>query len=148
MIWVWGIVTAVALILEFVSTGLISIWFAAGGLVTLMVVAIWPNLALIWQLIIFVAVSCILLLSTRKIFTKITKNTPELKTNTDAIIGKKFKIQTVKENGQMYHKLSDVEWRVVEDSGEELKLGDEVEIVNIKGNKLVVNKTKNKKGDK
>lgn len=146
MIWIWGIITAAALILEFVSAGLISIWFAAGSFITLLVTAIWGNMPIIWQCTIFVVSSCGLLLATRPLFKKFTKK--EVKMNTDALIGKQFKIGKQHNENAIYHKIADVEWRIVEDSEEELKEGDFVEIVKIKGNKLVVNKIKkNKKGD-
>lgn len=144
MIWVWGIVTAIALILEFVSAGLLSIWFAAGGFIALIVTAIWSDMPIIWQCVVFVVVSFTLLLSTRPIFKKLTGKGE--KTNTDALVGKRFKIQKQKDANVIYHKIADVDWRVVEDDDEMLKEGDLVEIIKIKGNKLVVNKIeKNKK---
>lgn len=146
MIWVWGIFTAIALILEFITTGLISVWFAAGGFVTLLVVAIWPSLPIIWQCVIFVFVSCVLLFLTRKIFKKISKETSETKTNINSAIGKQFKIKEVRPDGKIYYRMADVDWQIIEDDEEELKVNDLVEIVKIKGNKLVVNKIK--KGDK
>ena len=54
-LWLWGIVTAVALVVEFLTADLITIWFAAGGLVTLLIVAL-VDISLIWQLVIFVGV--------------------------------------------------------------------------------------------
>ena len=62
-LWIWGIVTAIALIVEFLTSDLITIWFGAGGLVTLFVVALVPKLDLVWQLAIFVGVSVVLLSS-------------------------------------------------------------------------------------
>ena len=142
MIWVWGIVTAAALILEFVSVGLLSIWFAAGGFVTLIVTAIWEDLPIIWQIVIFVLVSCSLLCATRPIFKKFTKNAE--KTNTDALVGKQFKIEKQSGNA-VYHKIADVEWRVVEENENKIAEGDLVEIVKFQGNKIVVKKLKKDK---
>ncbi len=70
-LWIWGIVTALALIIEFLTSDLVTIWFAAGGLVTLLVVALAPELWIVWQLVIFVSVSAVLLLSTRKLCLKL-----------------------------------------------------------------------------
>lgn len=72
-LWIWGIVTALSLIIEFMTANLITIWFAAGGLVTLLVVGLAPQLHIIWQLIIFVGASVALLLCTRKICVKFIK---------------------------------------------------------------------------
>lgn len=142
MIWVWGIVTAITLILEFVSAGLISIWFAAGGFVTLIVAAVWSDLPIIWQCVIFVLVSCALLIATRPVFKKLTKNAE--KTNTDALVGKQFKIEKQKSD-VVYHKIADVEWRVVEENEAKIAEGDLVEIVKFQGNKIVVKKLKKDK---
>jgi len=147
MVWVWGIVTALSLILEFVTACLISVWFAAGGFITLLVTVIWSEIPIIWQCVIFVASSCALLFATRPVFKRLTKK--DVKTNTDALIGKRIKIGKQQNDNAIYHKIADVEWRIVEDTDEELKEGDYVEIVKIKGNKLVVDKVKksNKKED-
>lgn len=142
MIWVWGIITAVALILEFVSAGLLSIWFAAGAFVTLIVTAIWGNLPIIWQCVIFVVVSCLLLVATRPIFKKLTSKSE--KTNTDALVGKQFKLEKQKGDA-IYHKIADVEWRVVEENEAKIAEGDLVEIVKFQGNKIVVKKLKKDK---
>ena len=46
-LWIWGLVTALALIVEFLTSDLITIWFGAGGLITLFVVALAPNLHIV-----------------------------------------------------------------------------------------------------
>ncbi|MBQ8430325.1 MAG: NfeD family protein [Clostridia bacterium] len=144
MLWVWGVITAVALVLEFITADLITIWFAAGGLVSLLLTAIFPELPVIWQCVIFVATSCILLLFTRRIFKKLNKT--EEKTNIDSLIGTSFKIENVnKESNYAYHKIADVEWRVVAENDEKLVDGAIVEIVKISGNKLVVKTVKKEK---
>ena len=70
-LWIWGIVTALALMMEFLKSDLITIWFAAGGLITLLVVALSPEIGIIWQLVIFVVASSVLLFATRKICLKL-----------------------------------------------------------------------------
>ena len=71
--WIWGIVTAISLVVEFMTANLITIWFAAGGLVTLLVVAL-VKISLIWQLVIFAGVSVLLLLCARKSCLKLLQN--------------------------------------------------------------------------
>ena len=66
-LWIWGIVTSISLVVEFLTANLLTIWFAGGGLVTLLVVALVPDLGLLWQFVIFIGVSVGLLLSTRKL---------------------------------------------------------------------------------
>jgi len=138
-LWVWGIVTAVALIIEFLTADLITVWFAAGGLVTLLVVALARDLPLVWQLVIFVGVSVTLLLCTRKICLKLLRSN-NIKTNTEALIGIKIVVEKV-EQDYTYHKINGVSWRVYAIDGEQLKEGCEVEICELQGNKLFAKKT-------
>ncbi|MBQ3502580.1 MAG: NfeD family protein, partial [Clostridia bacterium] len=137
-LWIWGIVTALALIIEFLTSDLITIWFSAGGLVTLFVVALAPELHIVWQLVIFVGVSVVLLLCTRKICLKLL-NKSETKTNTEAYIGIKFVVEELQENFT-YHKINGVAWRVYATEGESLVIGSEYEICAIQGNKLIAKK--------
>lgn len=137
-LWIWGIVTAVALVVEFLTSDLITVWFAAGGLVTLLVVALAPELPIIWQLVIFVGVSVVLLLCTRKICLKLL-HTDNEKTNTEALIGKTFVVEQI-EDGYTYHKFNGISWRVYAVDGETLETGAEFTICEIKGNKLIAKK--------
>jgi membrane protein implicated in regulation of membrane protease activity len=137
-LWLWGIVTAISLVVEFLTADLITIWFAAGGLVTLLIVALIPKIGLIWQLLIFVGVSVILLLCTRKICLKLLKN-DDVKTNTEALIGMKFIVENIQEN-YTYHKFNGVSWRIYAIDGEHLKTGAKFEICDIVGNKLIAKK--------
>ena len=139
-LWIWGIVTALALIVEFLTADLVTVWFAAGGLVTLLVVALAPSIPLIWQLVIFVAVSVTLLLCTRKICLKLL-NADNAKTNSDALIGQKFIVENI-EDGYTYHKINGIAWRVYAVSDESLEIGAEFEICEIKGNRLIAKKVK------
>lgn len=137
-LWTWGIVTAIALVVEFITADLITIWFAAGGLTTLLVVALAPNLPLIWQLIIFVGVSVLLLLCTRKICLRLLQSN-EAKTNSDSLIGTKFVVENI-DNDHTYHKFKGIDWRVYAIDGETLEVGAEFEICKISGNKLLAKK--------
>ena len=140
-LWIWGIVTAISLVVEFLTADLITIWFAAGGLVTLLVVAL-ADISLIWQLVIFVGVSVGLLLCTRKICLKLLRN-DGVKTNTDALIGTKFILEDV-QGEYAYHKFNGISWRICAINGESLQAGIEFEICDIKGNRLIVKKTDKK----
>lgn len=137
-LWIWGIVTAIALVVEFLTADLITIWFAAGGLVTLLVVALAPNIPLVWQLVIFVGVSVVLLLCTRKICLKLLRS-DNVKTNIEALIGTKFVVKEI-QGDYTYHKINGISWQVYAAEGETLEVGVEFEVYEIKGNKLIAKK--------
>lgn len=142
MIWVWLGVTALSLILEFVTMEMASIWFVAGGIIGMILAACGVGWEI--QLIVFILVSMILLLSLRKIALNVLLKNSNAKTNANAEVGKKFKLLsdiTDEEPGTI--KINDVIWKVVSLDGSKIKKGAVVEIVEIKGNKYIV-----KKGEK
>ena len=69
------------------------------------------------------------------------KYTDLIKINTDALIGKKFVVETVTDN-YTYHKFGDVAWRVYATDGETLEQGVEFEICAVSGNKLIAKRVK------
>lgn len=62
----WVILAVGLAILEMFTVGLFALWFAIGAAVVAIIVALFPSTSLSVQLIIFIAVSLILLLATRK----------------------------------------------------------------------------------
>ena len=142
-IWVWGVIIVGTLITEFVTDELISIWFSAGAVVGL-VLAICN--APIWvQIVVFVAVSAILLISTRKLVKKFTKK-PTEKTNADSLVGKRTKLLTaITEDSKGSVKFDGVVWTAITKGDESIEAGKRVEVTAMQGNKLVVKEVKEEK---
>lgn len=147
MVYIWLAIIAAGLLLEAVEAGtLVTIWFSVGAVVPLImsffgITGIWY---IILQIIIFGLVTILCLVFIRRIVRKtLLKNSKE-KTNMDINIGKKFKISRVDDDIR-YIKLNGVEYRVVDDNGENMELGDQVEVLKIRGNKIVVNKIEKEK---
>lgn len=137
MLYVWLGVFVVALIVEGVTTELVSVWFAVGALVALP----FGFFKEFWiSIIVFVVVSTVALIFTRPIVKRITQRR-ERKTNVDDVIGKKLKTITditkfdageVKLNGIVYT-------AILRDNDDKTISKDKiVEVVSIKGNRLVV----------
>lgn len=137
MLYVWLGVFVVALIVEGVTTELVSVWFAVGALVALP----FGFFKEFWiSIIVFVVVSTVALIFTRPIVKRITQR-KERKTNVDDVIGKKLKTITditkfdageVKLNGIVYT-------AILRDNDDKTISKDKiVEVVSIKGNRLVV----------
>ena len=135
-IYIWLAVTAFALIIEFLTSEMLSIWFAGGGLVAMVLSAI----SLPWFIHIpaFIVVSMVLLLSFRKMIIKYFDK-GDYKTNADMVIGKDFKlIAPIRFNEPGNIKVGDVVWNVVSDNDAPVPEGTIVTVVEIKGNKYVV----------
>ena len=118
------------------SMALISIWFAAGSLVALVLSAF--DVPLWIQLLVFILVSAILLICTRPIAKKHAKN--NIDTNLKIIIGKTAKviedIDNLKATGRV--RLDGVDWTAISDTGEIIEKDSHVTVTKIEGSKLYV----------
>ena len=105
----WLVLVAVLLVIEAVTVGLTTIWFAGGALVA--AVASWLGAGEIVQWILFLAVSLVLLIFTRPVAVKYM-NRKVSHTNADSLIGKKAvviqEINNLAQTGQV--KINDLEW--------------------------------------
>ena len=137
--------TAVLLIIEIVTLGLTTIWFAAGALFAFFAALLGMNQGI--QIGVFVVVSVVLLFFTRPLAVKYL-NTKTIKTNTEALVGKTARvivdINNLKSQGQVV--INGLEWTArSSDDTVVFKIGDAVTIVGIEGVKLIVEGQK--KGD-
>lgn len=140
MLWIWLGVFVLAVVLEAATQDFISIWFAAGAIICL-IICTW----IYWwaEVIIFCAISFIALLSTRPLVKKFAGKATIRHTNVDEFIGKRVKTEKeiskfdageVKVNGVVYTAI------LMENSEETIPADSIVEIVAMKGNKIVVKK--------
>lgn len=105
----WLIVLAILLVIEAVTAGLTTIWFAGGALAA--AVSAYFEAGLILQIGIFLVVSIVLLIFTRPLAVKYMSKDLE-KTNVNSLIGKKAvvtrEINNLAQTGQV--RINDVEW--------------------------------------
>ncbi|MCD8328259.1 MAG: NfeD family protein [Ruminococcus sp.] len=139
MLYIWAIAFVLFLILEVsTSMALISIWFSAAALITL-IVSLFVD-STIAQCVIFVVVSCILLLLTRPAVKKLKRK--HVETNAELNIGKRAivtqEIDNEKTTGRV--KLDGVDWMAISTDSEIFKVGDAVIVDKIEGAKLYVSK--------
>jgi membrane protein implicated in regulation of membrane protease activity len=135
-VWIWAAVIVLTVVLEIVTTELVCIWWAGGAIASLVLalcgVPYWI------QLIVFVVVSIAMLIVLRKVFLKLLGKDKE-KTNLDSLIGKKFPLlQPIEKHKAGVIKINDVTWRCEDKFGKPHTVGEEVEIVEFLGNKIIV----------
>lgn len=139
---IWLGVLAVLLVIEAATAGLTTIWFAGGALIA--AVASFFGGGLILQVILFLAVSLVLLVFTRPVAVRIMNKDVE-KTNVNSLIGRKAvvtgKIDNLAQTGQV--KINDVEWmaRAASDNCV-IPAGTIVKIDQVNGVKLIVHEFK------
>ena len=140
---VWLAVFVGALIIEGMSSELVSIWFAAGSIVAL-IVSFIPEVAWWIQLIIFAVISVASLVCLRPIIHKALKRTV-VSSNVDELIHKKGRM--TKGCDEFNHgevKVGGVLWTAyASDEKTPITAGAVVEVLAIEGNKLVVKEVKN-----
>lgn len=134
----WLIIVAVLLILEILTLGLTTIWFAGGALVAF--IAGLCGLPLWIQVVLFLLVSIFLLVFTRPIAAKHLNGSRE-KTNIDSLVGKHGKvieeIDNFNQTGRIM--LGGMEWAARNISAEgTISVGQKVEVMEIKGAHVVV----------
>lgn len=133
----WSILLVVAVIAEFGTQQLVSIWFAAGSIVALITAAVGGSE--IVQLVVFTAVSLVLLIFTRPILQKFLRF--EIRdTNAKADLGKNaVVIQEIDpQKGTGRARLGDVEWRAVSSDSCIIRVGSVVKVLDIDGTRLIV----------
>ncbi|MEE0517419.1 MAG: NfeD family protein [Anaerovoracaceae bacterium] len=133
----WLGLAVIFLIIEALTVGLTTIWFAAGSFVALLLSLF--DVSVIIQFVVFLIVSFCLLLFTRRIFVEKLK-TGSQATNTDALIGQTA--ETISEirplvTGQV--RINGQVWSAVgADDDAVIPCGTHVKIIAIEGVKLLV----------
>jgi len=139
MIWL-GIVILM-LVIEIITLGLTTFWFAGGALVAF--VAALLGAPLVVQIILFVVVSVALLVITRPIALKYF-NKSRVKTNVESIIGKEGIVTDTIDNlsGTGQVKIDGMDWTArAKDSHRSFEIGETVRVVEIQGVKVIVEET-------
>ena len=126
-------------ILEAATVQFVCIWFAGGALCAFLSAILGADS--VWQSIIFVFASALLLIFTRPIVRKLTKNVGE-PTNADSLVGKKAIVTKEPDNfgngGEV--KIGGNYWSIKIAEGEHPAKDDVVTVEKIEGVKLVVKK--------
>ncbi|MCR5784179.1 MAG: NfeD family protein [Eubacterium sp.] len=134
----WLILFVIFLIIELVTMGLTTIWFAGGALVAFIAGEIGADL--IVQIVAFFAVSIVLLIFTRPLAAKYF-NKGRVKTNAESLIGQTAlvteEIDNLKATGKAV--VQGMEWTARAENDEEIiGYGTKIKINAIQGVKLIV----------
>lgn len=135
----WLIAAIVLGVIEAATAGLVTIWLVLGALAAWVCALL--GLPFIFQLVIFLIVSYLLLIITRPIVKKWLTPKEIVKTNADRVIGEigivTEKINGIEGKGQV--KVGGQIWSAIPADGTEIEPGAKVRITAIAGVKLVVN---------
>lgn len=136
-LYIWLAVTAAALIIEFITSEMVSVWFVGGGLIAMLLAGIGLN----WYFHVpaFIVVSFVLMLCFRRLVMQKLNKAAE-KTNAETVIGKEFELLSdIKFNEAGSIKVNGVVWTAIaEDEHTEIPAGKIVVVLKIEGNKYIV----------
>ena len=137
-LWVlWLIIIFILIVAEVSTVNLVSVWFIASGLVSLILSFFIDNFFI--QFAVFVLLGILLLLTTRKFLMKLMKARDDTKTNLDRILDSVAVVtEPILKNEVGEVKVEGKRWSAI--SKEELEIGDVVIIEKIDGVKLIVRK--------
>lgn len=135
----WLVLFVVLLVVEIATMGLTTVWFAGGALIAFF--AAYIHLGIGLQIVLFLAVSILLLVLTRPIAVKYFNQERE-KTNVDSLIGQNAvvleEINTIKATGRV--EVNGMEWSAKTEHTEIIEVNTVVSIKGIQGVKLIVEK--------
>ena len=139
MLYLWIAVLVVAVIVEALTTDLLVIWFFPAALVSL-ILSLVPVPPLV-QVAVFLALGLVLIFSTRPLCRRWLRD-KGVKTNADALIGQRAVVTEEINNlqGQGEVRVGGLCWSARSESGDAIAVGEQVEILEIKGVKLIVKK--------
>lgn len=140
MRWIWLGVIVLSAIGEVASMGLTSIWFTIGGIVAL-ILSLFPGVPLWIEIVVFVILSLVLLLSLRGLTKKFLLANAKAKTNTDLLVGTCTRVLTQADFDNLGSvEINGVVWSIKSQDCQVLPKDSVVEIVEVQGNKLIVKK--------
>ncbi|MDP4152489.1 MAG: NfeD family protein [Bacillota bacterium] len=139
IIYAWFAAMVIFLVIELITPQFISIWFAFGSVVALILAAV--GLPLWMQLTVFVIISGILVFLTRPLYKKFLAKTIT-PTNADSLIGQTgiviADINNLEAVGQV--KVKGQIWSACSENGDPISTGEKVLIKKIQGVRLFVEK--------
>jgi membrane protein implicated in regulation of membrane protease activity len=141
---IWLVLFVAMLIIEAVGPALVSIWFALGAVIAL-ILSFIPEVAWWIEVIVFVVISIATLLALRPILKRYIKRN-NYNTNIDSFTGKRgYVIEDIIYLRPGAVKIGDVSWTAIPVNKDEKIVENEIiEVVAVNGNKLIVKKVEGK----
>lgn len=137
--WIaWLVVAVFFLVLELLTTTLVSIWFVPAAIITCLLTFVIDSV--VWQIAIFVVLSAIFMVVARKIYKKHIKKPVDDVDQNEKLLGKAALVteDTNAISGRIL--VGDVYWRAVSENGNTIPKGETVVIKSVNGTTLVINK--------
>lgn len=137
--WFWFGLAVLCTLIEVCTFGLTTIWFALGALA--MILLSFLPIPFVWQILLFLGISTVLLIFTRPIAVKKLRVGRE-RTNVDSLVGEKaLVIRDITEFERGLVKVHGVEWSAVTADGKPVAKDSTCIVEKIEGVTLIVRKS-------
>ena len=135
---IWVAVGVFFLIVELSTAALVSIWFVPAAIITCLLSFVIKSA--IWQIAIFVFLSAIFMVISRKIYKKYIKKPVDDVNQNEKLLGKIVTITDTTDgiNGRV--RMGDIYWKAITENGETLSENEKAVIKSVNGTTLVVTK--------
>jgi membrane protein implicated in regulation of membrane protease activity len=142
-IMLWIIIGAIAVAIDIITSAFLFMWFALGAIGAIIGLMLGFSFAV--QIIVFLVVSIVSMLIGYPVVKRTLKKSVKVtKTTEQGYIGRRLTAdEEITEKARV--KVDGIYW-TVQKVGEDIKKGDKVQIVGLKGNKLLIKKEE-KKGE-
>lgn len=135
--WFWVGVMIVCVVIESFTLTLTTLWFSCGAFITIFV-SMTP-MPFRWQVLIFVVLSCVLLVLTRPLLLKKMQGRKESRTNVNAVIGLTVPVtKTITQFSKGEVKCNGTYWPAESKDGKKLDEGTVCKIIGVQGNTVTV----------
>lgn len=137
---VWLILCGVFLLIEIFNISFLLIWPGIGAFLAFITSLITDSVEI--QITVFVISTTLMIIFMKPLVKKIFKNKDNIKTNSDAIVGKKGvvikEIKPLEQNGQV--KVAGELWSAITNDETEIAINEVIKVIKVEGVKLVVTK--------
>ena len=136
---IWAILVIVFVVVEIATVQLVSVWFAAGAMVT-MICTFFFDIPVFGQLLIFIITSALFLSVSLPFVMKRRKNKGYIPTNSELEIGKTAVVieDIDPDTGKGRVTLNGVDWSAVPENAASIPKGSIVTVTQVSGAKLTV----------
>lgn len=134
----WLIAAGVFFIVEMITVGFLVFWFGIGALLAMIVSFFTSNVII--QATVFIVSSTLLIFATKPFVKRFVKNNDTAPTNVYSIIGKRGKVTEEIDNiqGTGIVKVAGEEWSAICNGNTTIPKGTEVEVLEVRGVKVLV----------
>ena len=137
---VWLILCGVFLLIEIFNISFLLIWPGIGAFLAFITSLLTDSVEI--QITVFVISTTLMIIFMKPLVKKIFKNKDNIKTNSDAIVGKKGvvikEIKPLEQNGQV--KVAGELWSAITNDETEIAINEVIKVIKVEGVKLVVTK--------